>query len=231
MTEMERTPHAQPRASGSVCSSSRRFAESSDRGIVPSPGTCSCRRQTLALAFCYLGVRMETTTLGDEPGLFPLLPRAGGIGGRMLSPLGHAAELMSSHSRRNERRLALTGSPRLGATALSKELIFTGTFSPNKAVFGTDDTSRPRTQQPAAGEGAAPGKVGKGLLCPVFPRPPRCQGLFFKVLGSASHGQDGRGGRRSAFPAGLGGSLPPTPSHSRAAQNSWVPQRDHPSYP
>lgn len=90
---------------------------------------------------------MEKTTLGDEPGLFLLFPGAGagGFGGRMLSPPGHTAELMSSHPPRNERRLALAGSPRLAATALRKELIFTDTFSPNKVVFGSDDTSQPRT--------------------------------------------------------------------------------------
>lgn len=40
------------------------------------------------------------------------------------------------------------GTRRLAATALRKELIFTDTFSPNKVVFGSDDTSQPRTQQP-----------------------------------------------------------------------------------
>lgn len=237
MTEMERTLHAEPRASSSVCSRSRRarsFAESSDPGIVPKARHLQLPPPNPGSRILPAAIwgRMETTTLGDEPGFFLLLPGAGGIGGRMLSPLGHAAELMSSHCRRNEHRLALTGRE-LGATALSKELIFNDTFSPNKAVFGTADTSQPRTQQRAAGEGAASGKVGIGLLCPVFPYPPRCLCLFFKVLGFASHGQDGRGRRRPAFPAGRGvlshppPLIPGPPELLRAPQGPSPPLLDH----
>lgn len=115
------------------------FAESSDPDVAPSTGTCSCHHQipTSPIHPGAIWGWMYRTILRDELGLLPLPPGAGGLSRRMLSPPGHAAELMSSHSLRNERRLALA------ATALRKELIFTGTFSPNKGVFSGADTAQP----------------------------------------------------------------------------------------
>lgn len=142
------------------------------------------------------GVGWTRQSSGPSRG-FPAAARIGGMGGRMLSPLGHAAELMSRHSLRNERRLALTGSPGLGATALSKELIFPDSFSPNKAVFGTADTSQPRTQRPGGWRRGSPCKGGeKSSSAPISPALPAARACFWKFLEPAWHGQDGRGGRR-----------------------------------
>lgn len=228
-----KAPHAQHPSERQLLQqepSELRFAESSDPVIIPSPGTCSCHHQILPSHILPSAIwgRMERTTLGDEPGLFLPLPgaEAGGISWRMLSPPGHAAELMSRHSPRNERRLALAGSPRLAATALGKELIFTDTFSPNKVVFSSDDTSQPRTQRPVGWRGGSAWKGGERTPLHFSLLSSGASTYFSKFLALLCIG--GAGGGRIAIPPwqwGAGARSHPPPLIPGPPQHSGVPWR------
>lgn len=233
MTETERNPHAEPRASGSGCSRSRALQSHPIPALSPSPAPAAATAEPSLppSPACFLG-----QDGGDNArGLFLLLPGAGGIAARMLSPLGHAAELMSRHSLRNERRLALAGSPGLGAAALSKELIFPGTFSPNKAVFGTDDTSQPRTPRPAAGErGQRPERWEKGSSAPFFLALPAASACFSKFLDPLGMGRTGGEGEENAavLPSQrAGGALSPSPLIPGSPRTPGCPRGTFPPLP
>lgn len=144
-----------------------RFAVSSEPGVTPgwAPGTAATKRSHLTFPGRCLRAGSSARPWGCR-GLF----LQWGAGGCSHLPAPRA-ELMSRHPQRNECRLAPSG-PRLAPTALRKAPIFTGPFSPNKAVFCSADTSQPRTQPPelrSAGKGGE--RAAQGLPGP--PPPPR----------------------------------------------------------
>jgi len=220
------------RASGGFCSGSPASSALQSHPIpslspVPLPAAATTKSSRLTFVWLLFGVGWRGQPSGTSRSFSLPLPGAGagGFDGRMLSPPGHAAELMSSHPPRNEHRLALAGSPRLAATASRKELIFTDTFSPNKVVFGGDDTSRLRTQQPGRRRGGSARGGGQRALL-LFSLPCSSASTYFsKFSAPLCVGRVGGKDGSPALAAGRGGSLPPTTPRPGAPQHSQVPRR------
>lgn len=220
MAEVEESP-APPAPGLQQVPGELRFAESSHPVVIlsPVPAAAATNRSHLPFARVIWG-RMEGTSFGDEPRGFSCYCR-------QPRPVALAEDALSSRPRLGaplwspaEGWVVPAGSPRLAAAACGKDQIFTDTFSPNKAVFGSDDTSHLGPSGRSAGEGAGERLgAGKGLRF-GFSCPLRCQRLFFKVLGSALDWWGRRGGRLSHPRSGARGVAP---THHLLSQGPAAP--------